>query len=401
MKDDHSTNNTFDRTYAFDGIGNRTTATENTTTVNYTANSKNQYSSVGGTSRTHDADGNLTNDGKTYVYDAENRLIEVKDTGGNTVEQYEYDYLSRRITRSVYGGATVQSFIYDGWNPIAMYNAGALSQTYTWGKDLSGSMQGAGGVGGLLEVSFNSNSYYPTYDGNGNVSEYLDSSGSVVAHFEYDAFGKTVVENGTLAGNFAHRFSTKQWNPLAELYYYGYRFYAPEMGRWINRDPIEEVENFLQMITNTQIQQPLNIEIEKHPYLMLDNQAISSYDYLGFFGLPGMPSKKEIVSKYIKLLALTLIPQYKAALRNCWESSDSCWKVVGLIGAQGAVILQLTFVECKLTHPLNWPACYAMMIAGSKSLKSWDTKAKAACQVKKCCWGDKTPNHFGDPSVFD
>ena len=240
VSDNHDTNNTFDRTYAFDGIGNRTSATENTTTVNYTANSKNQYSTVGGTSRTHDADGNLTNDGKTYVYDAENRLIEVKDTGGNTVEQYEYDYLSRRITRSVYGGATVQSFIYDGWNPIAMYNAGALSQTYTWGKDLSGSMQGSGGVGGLLEVSFNSNSYYPTYDGNGNVSEYLDSSGAVVAHFEYDAFGKTVVENGSLAGNFFHRFSTKQWNPLAELYYYGYRFYAPETGRWINRDPIVE-----------------------------------------------------------------------------------------------------------------------------------------------------------------
>ncbi|SHK49606.1 RHS repeat-associated core domain-containing protein, partial [Rubritalea squalenifaciens DSM 18772] len=241
VSDNHDTNNAFDRTYAFDGIGNRTSATENTTTVNYTANSKNQYSTVGGTSRTHDTDGNLTNDGKTYIYDAENRLIEVKDTGGNTVEQYEYDYLSRRITRSVYGGATVQSFIYDGWNPIAMYNAGALSQTYTWGKDLSGSMQGAGGVGGLLEVSFNSNSYYPTYDGNGNVSEYLDSSGSVVAHFEYDAFGKTVVENGTLAGNFFHRFSTKQWNPLAELYYYGYRFYAPETGRWINRDPISDL----------------------------------------------------------------------------------------------------------------------------------------------------------------
>ena len=143
-----------------------------------------------------------------------------------------------------------------------MYNAGALSQTYTWGKDLSGSMQGAGGVGGLLEVSFNSNSYYPTYDGNGNVSEYLDSSGSVVAHFEYDAFGKTVVENGTLAGNFFHRFSTKQWNPLAELYYYGYRFYAPETGRWISRDPMEESGG-------------LNI------YIYVGNDGINKIDYLG------------------------------------------------------------------------------------------------------------------------
>ncbi|WP_346189740.1 LamG-like jellyroll fold domain-containing protein [Rubritalea halochordaticola] len=282
VSDNHDTNNTFDRTYAFDGIGNRTSATENTTTVNYSANSKNQYSSVGGTTQVHDADGNLTNDGKTYVYDAENRLIEVKDTGGNTVEQYEYDYLSRRITRSVYGGATVQSFIYDGWNLIAMYNAGALSQTYTWGQDLSGSMQGAGGVGGLLVVSFNSNSYYPTYDGNGNVSEYLDSSGSVVAHFEYDAFGKTVVENGTLAGNFFHRFSTKQWNPLAELYYYGYRYYAPETGRWINRDPIEEMGG-------------LNV------YGLVGNDAVLKWDLLGM-----IPTHAEASEMTLKDMMKTL-----------------------------------------------------------------------------------------------
>ena len=49
--------------------------------------------------------------------------------------------------------------------------------------------------------------------------------------------------------NFPHRFSTKyaeDFSPsaiggnLPSLYYYGYRFYNPELGRWINRDPIEE-----------------------------------------------------------------------------------------------------------------------------------------------------------------
>jgi len=28
---------------------------------------------------------------------------------------------------------------------------------------------------------------YPTYDGNGNVSEYLDASSAITAHYEYDA----------------------------------------------------------------------------------------------------------------------------------------------------------------------------------------------------------------------
>ncbi|MCF7674469.1 MAG: hypothetical protein K9N23_12895 [Akkermansiaceae bacterium] len=40
--------------------------------------------------------------------------------------------------------------------------------------DLSGSMQGAGGVGGLLAIvdAAEGPRHYPTYDGNGNVSEY-------------------------------------------------------------------------------------------------------------------------------------------------------------------------------------------------------------------------------------
>ena len=67
--------------------------------------------------------------------------------------------------------------------------------------DLSGSIQGAGGVGGLLAVNEHSGgtitSYYPTYDGNGNVSEYLDSNGDKVAHYEYDAFGNEITAAST------------------------------------------------------------------------------------------------------------------------------------------------------------------------------------------------------------
>jgi len=36
------------------------------------------------------------------------------------------------------------------------------------------------------------------------------------------------------------RFSTKYWDGETELSYYGFRYYSPGMGRWLNRDPIEE-----------------------------------------------------------------------------------------------------------------------------------------------------------------
>ena len=82
-------------------------------------------------------------------------------------------------------------------------------KTFTWGLDLSGNLQGAGGVGGLLavtkhEAQSTTNTYYVTYDANGNVSEYIDNSGTIVEHYEYSPFGKLTASDGTMAGEFNH-----------------------------------------------------------------------------------------------------------------------------------------------------------------------------------------------------
>ncbi len=177
----------------------------------------------------------------TLVWDAENRLISVTVSVNavTTTTAYTYDYLGRRTSKQV-GTATATLYIYDGWNIITEYTGVTLSKTYTWGMDLSGSMQGAGGVGGLLAVKEGASSYYPTYDGNGNVSEYLDASNVVQAHYEYDAFGNTTVSTGTKVNDFSHRFSTKPLDAETGLYYYGYRYYDPTTGRWLSRDPIGE-----------------------------------------------------------------------------------------------------------------------------------------------------------------
>jgi RHS repeat-associated protein len=49
-----------------------------------------------------------------------------------------------------------------------------------------------------------------------------------------------VSSSGTLASANTHRFSSKEWIPTAGFYYYLYRFYDPNLQRWVNRDPIEE-----------------------------------------------------------------------------------------------------------------------------------------------------------------
>ena len=110
--------------------------------------------------------------------------------------------------------------------------------------DLSGSLSGAGGIGGLLSVtrstSSNTASYYPCYDANGNISDYVDTSGTVVAHREYDAYGNTLAVSGSMANDFSFWFSTKYLDQETGLYYYGYRYYDPVTGRWLSRDPIHE-----------------------------------------------------------------------------------------------------------------------------------------------------------------
>ena len=119
---------------------------------------------------------------------------------------------------------------------------------YTWGNDLSGSLQGAGGIGGLLAVTTVSSetsslsplTYYPLFDANGNVTEYVTTNGTVAARYAYDAFGDTVASTGPLAGAFTHRFSTKPFDAETGLVTYQLRPYEPGLGRWITRDPIEE-----------------------------------------------------------------------------------------------------------------------------------------------------------------
>ena len=78
------------------------------------------------------------------------------------------------------------------------------------------------------------------YDNNGNVTKYIDESGSVVAAYEYDDFGRLISKSGPMADSFRIRFSTKYFDSETGLYYYGCRFYSPALMRWLNRDPIEE-----------------------------------------------------------------------------------------------------------------------------------------------------------------
>jgi len=225
----------------------------------------------------------LTADGVfTYTWDAENRLTSVVPvtpySAGDVKLELYYDYMGRRVGRivSTYNGrawvpSSLECFIYDGWNVVMVYDMyyDVFTHKYTWGLDLSGQSGGgttggihdAGGIGGLLACydtngtagTGDDDAYWYFYDGNGNVGQLIDAGDySTAAAYEYGPYGNTIASSGSYADDNPFRFSTKwldhepaagsQAGAIAEtgLYYYGYRYYSPALGRWMSRDPIEE-----------------------------------------------------------------------------------------------------------------------------------------------------------------
>ena len=63
--------------------------------------------------------------------------------------------------------------------------------------------------------------------------------GRISAKFIYPPFSK-LKPSVTAVNEVNFRFSTEYLNQETELVYYGYRYYDPNIGRWLSRDPIAE-----------------------------------------------------------------------------------------------------------------------------------------------------------------
>lgn len=267
---------------------------------------------------TYDLDGNLTGDGLwTYTWDAENRLVAMENVNhtnlATTARQkltFEYDDRGRRIGKKVYPWLSTtysttpslaRKYLYDGWNMIAeLDGANTIIRTCVWGPDVSGTMGGAGGVGGLLWVKpAGSGAHFAAYDGNGNVLGLTDgSTGTWSAQYEYGPFGELIRADGAQAKANPWRFSTKYRDEESELLYYGHRYLSTSLGRWINRDPSGEHGN-------------------DSLYSFAGNNPINGIDYNGLWKIIS-PSIHEDISKNGFERAISLLGLNR---RNCNEWS--------------------------------------------------------------------------------
>ena len=277
---------------------------------------------------TYDADGNLTSDGLwTNVWNAENRLLYVENLSSVPAAarvHEDWSYLpdgrwNQRVISTNNGSAWIpmstNRFVWDGQVLLAVLDqTNGLVMSFLRGTDLSGIMQGAGGVGGLLAVTFNTNgTHFATFDGNGNVAALVNAAdGTQSASYEYDPFGQTLRINGSVGRLNPIRFSTQFADDYISDVKYLYRDYVPSMGRWPNRDPLGERGG-------------------RNLYGFVGNNPISRLDKFGLFSFICDKCKQGNV-RYVKFAGFDLVPLINHGNPNSVASAVSALDNSELIG---------------------------------------------------------------------
>ncbi|MES2737892.1 MAG: RHS repeat-associated core domain-containing protein [Verrucomicrobiota bacterium] len=368
----------------------------------------------------HDERGNLQADAHwIYTWDAENRLVKQEMRfsalpGVHTALvkrlEFRYDGKGRRIhKRETYNFMTRVGdlsgnwhltketvYLWQDWTLVAefvkrSYGNLFLRRSYLWGLDVNGRLGGAGGVGGLLwvadyvpDLTASNRQLAPWYDGNGNVMGWVENEGAQklpLYRLEYDPYGKLLVDDAVrvaltkkqrdlyISSSDLERppftFSTKYEDAESGLLYYGYRYYAPEMGRWLSRDPIAERGG-----------------INLHG--MVGNDPVNKWDYLGLWKIErksterrvyAYAEKNDTIRSLAKKIHLNVDEAEKWA--KGWKPSDG----ESILEGCGISVPNVMLVALGDTKPANW----LQAILGTT--KSSITNAKTTFQTRLSSMG--------------
>jgi RHS repeat-associated protein len=98
-------------------------------------------------------------------------------------------------------------------------------------------------VGGVLAVDIATNgTHFTACDGNGNITALVSVvNGAATANYEYSPFGETLRADGVVAKANLVRFGTQFFDEATGRSKYMLRDYSAPIGKWLNRDPIQEL----------------------------------------------------------------------------------------------------------------------------------------------------------------
>lgn len=236
------------QTFRYDALGNRISAQEDGKTMNYAVNNVNEYTEIRGNVAfipQYDANGNMMKDeAHTYQYDYNNKLVQVDEKTAT----YAYDALGRRISKKTAEGTV--NFFYAGDDVIEEQDdSKALLATYLIGN----------GIDDMIKMNRKGNDYFYHTNHLGSVMAVSDQSGTVQERYEYDPFGKVSYYNGagtalvkSAIGNEV-LFTGRSYNAESGLYDYRARAMNPNIGRFVQVDPLLYVDgmNGLSYVANS------------------------------------------------------------------------------------------------------------------------------------------------------
>ena len=292
-----------DYEYAYDNIGNRTDALEESSSVAsrtaYTANELNQYTSIQENENeaffpVFDADGNQTlvktSTGIWHVeYNAENRPIRFTCEDEATVINCTYDSMGRRATKKVTTNGSVtlhQCYIYRGYLQIACCDLTRSDHPSLWLLTWDPTQSIATRP---LAIRKDGSWFAYGWDLTKNICEVFGPAGYIRTAYTYTPFGEVSAVGDV---NQSLQWSSENRDSELDLTYYNYRYYNAYSGCWLSRDPdVTSINNL---------------------YNYCNNKSVHAGDYLGanLYAVDGTWSEAEDNSNVYKFFQRTYETKY-------------------------------------------------------------------------------------------
>jgi RHS repeat-associated protein len=307
----------------------------------------------------HDAAGNLTSvpqplslgNGYTLTWDAWNRLMTVK-AGSTMVATYAYDGATRRVSKN--DGTNTRNYYYsDQWQVLEerLNSSTSEDRQFVWGI-LS--------IDDLILRDNGSTRKYALKDAMGSVTAIVDTSGTVQERYGYSGFGIPRY----MTANFGNRTSSSyDWETLFDGYRYDtdtglyqvrYRYLHPNLGRWISRDPLEqlEFETLRRHSLHAGYDSPAKLQESANLHWFVVNDPVAKYDSDG---------RVVLILICVVVLGVTVCSCSKAPEPppndpdDCWKDSNKHHLPSPGAGKQLACLARKTgcLQCCEDKHPIN------------------------------------------------
>lgn len=180
---------------------------------------------INSTNVTSDAIGNVLNDGTwTYTWKNGRQLATMSKSG--VTWNFAYDASGMRTQRS--NGSTIYNYTYDGSTLVRM-TVSNHTLTFTYGVNSR-----------PMAVNYNGVNYYYVTNAQGDVIAILNSTGTEVVTYAYDAWGNVLSTGGTMASTLGKenplRYRGYVYDEGLGLYYLQSRYYNPQFCRFLSAD---------------------------------------------------------------------------------------------------------------------------------------------------------------------